>query len=310
MDAFDRYGEDLIEAGRRRRLGLPRRPGRNLRRTVALAVLIALILAAAALGAALLLGSNDGSARLLARARRLATHSLACRVHRDPGVLTHDHQPLAGTRVMLGILAHAQTSTERDFLAEYFTKARLRALPGTAILASSLRIVSTSGGSSLAVVIVRHSGEGAMTLASGCIQRELAILPSLATHSSPKALAHAKLILNYELQRHATTQRAVRDEIYAVFRNAHGQSQTRTIGAESFTAAGLFSRTRYEVQALLPTEVASVELLGRGLPRSPVVLPISENTVSAAFPRGFDHPLVMMWRDARGRVLSRHSVNR
>lgn len=310
MDALDQYGKDLVKAGQRRRLGQPRRPRRNLRRALALAVLIALILAAAALGAALLLGSNDGSARLLARARRLAAHSPACRINREPGVLVHDHQPMAGTRVMLRILTHAQTPSEKEFLAQYFTSARLGDLPGTMILADSLRIVSTSGGSSLAVVIVRHSGEGALALASGCIRRELAILPSLARHGSPKALAHAKLILNYELQSHATAQRAVRDEIYAVFRDAHGQSRTHTIGAENFTAAGLLNRTRQEVQALLPTEVASVELVAPGLPHSPVVLPVSENTVDAALPEGFNHPLVMIWRDAGGRVLSRHAVVR
>jgi hypothetical protein len=310
MDAFDRYGEDLVKAGRRQRLGQPRRPRRNLRGTLALAVLIALILAAAALGAALLLGSNDGSARLLARARRLAAHSPACRINREPGVLVHDHQPMANTLVMLGILAHPQTPSEKEFLAEYFTSARLGDMPGTMVLADSLRIVRTPGGSSLAVVIVRHSGEGALALASGCIRRELAILPSLAGHSSPKALAHAKLILNYELQSHATAQRAVRDEVYAVFRDAHGQSRTRTIGAESFTTTGLLNRTRHQVQALLPTEVASVELVAPGLPHSPLIRRVSENTVDAALPQGFNHPLVMVWRNVRGHVLSRHTIVR
>jgi hypothetical protein len=337
MDAFDRYGRELIEAGRRRRLGRPLPTRASTRRIVAIASLAAAV-AIVGLAYTMMPAGSDVSAEaaaLVVQVRRSLSSATPCRIVRGgaaAGVL-RGVTPLPSTQATIAALRRPQTGNERH-VAMSFTATLSRGSPRSALLRESLRILRGPNGLSAAVVVVRGRTEDRSGRVDpvGCLQRQLGALNQVLqqptsrrrlvarlgrSRISSRAVAiRAETIVLGELAHERRRTTANDDRIFVAFRQ-HGQ----VVGTAAAGAA-IFAREREVVGVSVPADsehgrllrglvadgVRSIELtptVGRGRVTASVV----NNTFAVRVPSSFGSRLALTLRGPRREILRQVSLS-
>src|SRR5487761_1057407 len=184
MDAFDRYGRELVEVGRRRRRRRPLPPRSSTRRIVAIASL-AVAVAIAGLAYTMMPTGGDVNAEaaaLIVQVRRSLASATLCRIVRggaEARVLVGVTQ-LPSTQATITALRRPQSGDERHVAMSFAVtlsraSPRLVLLRDSLILRDSLRILQGPGGLSATVVVVQGRTEDRSGRVDpvGCLQRQL-----------------------------------------------------------------------------------------------------------------------------------------
>lgn len=317
MDAFDRYGRHLVEAGRRRRLGKPIRGSRSTRRTLALVVLFVAIIAAA-LGSTALLNGRDvaaEAAELVARVRQFEAAAPPCRTVRatTAAVVLHGVEPLPSTRAAIEALRRPQTSPERKALG-HFAEQPLKNLPPSELLGDSLRILPAHRGVSAVTVVTRElAGHPSVQRNPvACLLRQRAALPRLAGKLARPVSVRAESILDGQLARARALARGHGEGIFTIFRGRDRIVSESSIDIGDFARAGQITeesvRTPRGVCALIvglvPDSVRTVELK-RVTGRTRITARVVDNTFAILVPKAMGRMLVLVWRGRHRQVLRR-----
>ncbi|MGH2834462.1 MAG: hypothetical protein ACRDK2_16960 [Solirubrobacteraceae bacterium] len=338
MDAFDRYGKDLVDAGRRRR----RRSAQHRRprlRAAVLAVLVVALGAGVVLTLAVLSGGRGvaaEAAELVARIRGVEASTPACRVvgAAKSAVVVNGVEPLPSTRATIQALRRPQSPAERRYGLAYLTQHRLRVLRGASILADSMRILHGARGASVLVVVTHRRSDGGDAPADpiACLRQQRTVLHSVASGQSFRAqraellpggqapsravVVRAESILLGEMARQRPLVQAGDDEIYAAFREHRQIVGTVTTDVASFVRNG-------EVIDIVPRGWSSVHpmLVGLALDGAlsvelksttghrRITTSVIHNTFAIAVWRTLGHRPALILRGRDGKVLRQVAVN-
>lgn len=332
MDAFDRYGQSLVDAGRRRRVerqGARRRAGARVALVAAAAVVIA-IAAASTTSLDGVRPINAQAVGLVARVSRMVAESPVCRVIRpnEPGFLLRGVAPQASTLDAIAALGRPQSALERHALTA-IAAGSAPALSGSAILGDSLRVLHAPNGVSVTIVVARRP-EGASSARAdsvGCVERQQLALERVVgelaarrraiesidprrTPPSPAVVASAKRLLATELGQ-ASERPPAGDVLWATIRD-HGRLLADvTSRASSFLQNGMThtqpvivdGRTWRTVFGLVPDGVSSVELESASGDRQ--VVTVRNNLFVARLPLSFGTRLLATWNARHENALRR-----
>lgn len=312
---FEQYGRELVEAGRRRQLGMaPRSPRRSPARRKLATGLTVLSAVAVVVVIGVTGGDGGGSAQaagLLARARQLEASAPPCRIaHSNTQSLLLGTRPLPSTVAAVGALGRPQSEAERALLVR-LARHKLKGLPPSQILGDSLRVLDGSSGLNAVLLVTRNAPLTGQVDPVACLLRQRAVLPRLAGKTSHAILVRAERALTAEVAAHSSTSATGTESVYVVFRDArdrtlgHTSAPVATFEKDGAIAEDLTSARSARMPRILGVFPTSAHAIATGSANGGrrLAAPVTNNFASILIPRAFGRQIVVALLGADGRPL-------